>query len=45
MFPGFVFSTPKWEVAQCSDFTLRPHLTSEANERLAATLVTYYDSK
>jgi hypothetical protein len=42
MFPGFVFATPKWEVQSCSDFTLCPHLTTQANMVLAKTIGEYF---
>jgi hypothetical protein len=42
MFPGFVFATPKWEVASCSDFTLCPHITAAANAILAKTIGEYF---
>ncbi len=45
MFPGLVFTAPKWEVTSCSDFTLCPHLTNDGNLALSATLATYYDGK
>jgi hypothetical protein len=45
MFPGFVYATPKWQVADCADFNYCPHLTGDANEALAAKLATYFDGK
>ncbi len=45
MFPGLVFTAPKWEVVSCSDFTLCPHLTNDGNLAIAATLATYYEGK
>ena len=42
MYPGFVFATPKWEVKSCSDFTLCPHITPQANMELAKTIGDYF---
>jgi len=42
MYPGFVFATPKWEVKSCSDFTLCPHITLQANMDLAKTIGDYF---
>jgi hypothetical protein len=42
MYPGFVFSTPKWEVQSCADFGLCPHISLAANMILAKTLGTYF---
>jgi hypothetical protein len=42
MFPGFVFSTPKWEVKACSDFGLCPHISAAANADLAKTIGDYF---
>ncbi len=42
MFPGFVFSTPKWEVKSCSDFGLCPHISAAANADLAKTMGDYF---
>ncbi|HXI57086.1 MAG TPA: hypothetical protein VNO55_13555 [Polyangia bacterium] len=42
MFPGFVFSTPKWEVKSCSDFGLCPHISAAANAELAKTIGAYF---
>jgi hypothetical protein len=42
MYPGFVFSTPKWEVQSCSDFGLCPHISLAANMTLAKTMGQYF---
>jgi lysophospholipase L1-like esterase len=42
MYPGFVFSTPKWEVQACSDFGLCPHISLAANMTLAKTMGQYF---
>ena len=42
MYPGFVFSTPKWEVQACSDFGLCPHISLAANMTLAKTIGEYF---
>jgi lysophospholipase L1-like esterase len=42
MYPGFVFSTPKWEVQACSDFGLCPHISLAANMILAKTMGEYF---
>lgn len=44
-YQGFVYATPKWEVESCDDFNYCPHLTGDANEKLAATLASYFDGK
>ncbi|HEX2669910.1 MAG TPA: hypothetical protein VHM25_03505 [Polyangiaceae bacterium] len=44
-YPGFVYATPRWEVESCDDFNYCPHLTGDANEKLAATLASYFDGK
>lgn len=42
MYPGFVFSTPKWEVQACSDFGLCPHISLAANMTLAKTMGEFF---
>jgi hypothetical protein len=42
MFPGFVYSTPKWEVMSCKDFGLCPHISADANKTLAKTMGEYF---
>jgi hypothetical protein len=42
MYPDFVFPTPPWEVASCSDFALCPHLTAPANAVISKTIGTYF---
>jgi hypothetical protein len=42
MFPGFVFVAPKWEHESCSDFGLCPHVSAEANARIAKTIGEYF---
>jgi hypothetical protein len=42
MFPGFVFVAPKWEHLSCDDFGLCPHVSDEANARLAQIFGEYF---
>jgi hypothetical protein len=42
LFPGFVFVAPKWEHQSCSDFDLCPHVSAEANMRIAKTIGEYF---